>query len=336
MPLISVIIPVYNVAQWLPTCIESLLTQDYTDYEIILVDDGSTDGQSGAICDAYAQQHPQRIQVVHKENGGLGDARNAGIARSSGEYLFFVDSDDFVAPHTLADLAQQIARYHSDVYLFGMVINRDGVPGETLLDDLPKNQVFCLEEQPTLLLVAPTACCRLWKRDLFMQSGIRFPARVWYEDIRTTLKLYTLAKTVVCLDKAYYYYLVRANSIMQSANLARNAEIMDALDDVLSYFAQHGLYERYRNELCYLTVDHVLAVASVRVLRLDPTSELLGQFMAYTLAHFPDFRSNPYYTRMSAKKRLVFRLICRKQYKLAALLFKWQDKLRAAKRGQKP
>ena len=93
----SVVIPVYNVKDYLPKCIDSVLAQDFTDYEVILIDDGSTDGESGAICDRYAAAHPERIRAIHKPNGGVGEARNVGIEAAQGEYLIFIDSDDYIA-----------------------------------------------------------------------------------------------------------------------------------------------------------------------------------------------------------------------------------------------
>ena len=90
----SVVIPVYNVKDYLPKCIDSVLAQDFEDYEVLLVDDGSTDGESGAICDRYAAAHPERIRAIHKPNGGVGEARNVGIEAAQGEYLIFTDSED--------------------------------------------------------------------------------------------------------------------------------------------------------------------------------------------------------------------------------------------------
>ena len=95
----SVVIPVYNVKDYLPKCIDSVLAQDFEDYEVILIDDGSTDGESGAICDRYAAAHPERIRAIHKPNGGVGEARNVGIEAAQGEYLIFIDSDDYIAPN---------------------------------------------------------------------------------------------------------------------------------------------------------------------------------------------------------------------------------------------
>ena len=104
---ISIVVPVYNVKDYLPKCIDSILVQDCSDCEIILVDDGSTDGESGAICDRYAQAHPDLIRAIHKPNGGLGDARNVGQAHATGEYILFLDSDDYIAEDTLEKLKEQ-------------------------------------------------------------------------------------------------------------------------------------------------------------------------------------------------------------------------------------
>lgn len=111
----SVVIPVYNVKDYLPKCIDSVLAQDFDDYELVLVDDGSTDGESGAICDRYAAAHPERIRVIHKPNGGLGDARNVGLEAAAGEYLVFIDSDDYIGAGMLRTLAGAIDRFHCDV-----------------------------------------------------------------------------------------------------------------------------------------------------------------------------------------------------------------------------
>ena len=115
----SVVIPVYNVKDYLPKCIDSVLAQDFEDYEVILIDDGSTDGESGAICDRYAAAHPERIRAIHKPNGGVGEARNVGIEAAQGEYLIFIDSDDYIATGMFRVLADAVARFRSDIIGFG-------------------------------------------------------------------------------------------------------------------------------------------------------------------------------------------------------------------------
>lgn len=126
----SVVIPVYNVKDYLPKCIDSVLAQDFTDYEVILIDDGSTDGESGAICDRYAAAHPERIRAIHKPNGGVGEARNVGIEAAQGEYLIFIDSDDYIAPNMFRVLADAVARFGSDIIGFGAALEANGCRGQ--------------------------------------------------------------------------------------------------------------------------------------------------------------------------------------------------------------
>lgn len=323
----SVVIPVYNVKDYLPKCIDSVLAQDFADCEILLVDDGSTDGESGAICDRYAAAHPEQIRVIHKPNGGLGDARNVGLEAAQGDYLVFIDSDDYIGSGMLTTLAAAIDRFHSDVIDFGFAVDTDGRITKQLVDDLPHDRVFTLSEQPQLLLTQPNAWSRCWKRSLFLDTGIRYPSRVWYEDIRTTTKLFAAAKSICAVADVFYYYVVREGSITRNPNVKRNAEILDAFDDLLGWYRSNGLFEQYYNELSRLTVDHVLLAASVRVLRVDPENELLGQFQDYMQQQFPDYLENPYLQTLSRSHKLILRLLRQHKYRTVRTLFAVKDKL---------
>ena len=130
MPQFSIIIPVYRVEEYLEKCVDSILAQTCQDFELLLIDDGSPDG-SGAICDRYAASHPNQVCALHQPNGGAGAARNRGIELAQGDYLLFVDGDDWLAPNLLEDLSASIAATPADLYLFGALVERDGkVTGE--------------------------------------------------------------------------------------------------------------------------------------------------------------------------------------------------------------
>ena len=152
----SVVIPVYNVKDYLPKCIDSVLAQDFEDYEVILIDDGSTDGESGAICDRYAAAHPERIRAIHKPNGGVGEARNVGIEAAQGEYLIFIDSDDYIAPNMFRVLADAVARFGSDIIGFGAALEANGVVVKELVDPLPADRTFTLADTPELMQTMPS------------------------------------------------------------------------------------------------------------------------------------------------------------------------------------
>ena len=305
----SVVIPVYNVKDYLPKCIDSVLAQDFEDYEVILIDDGSTDGESGAICDRYAAAHPERIRAIHKPNGGVGEARNVGIEAAQGEYLIFIDSDDYIAPDMFRVLADAVARFGSDIIGFGAALEANGVVVKELVDPLPTDRTFTLADTPELM------------------QTMRYPARIWYEDLCTSVKLLALAKSAAFVPDILYYYVDRTNSITRNTNTARNAELFTAFDNLLDWYRENGLFERYYNELSRLAVDHVLLAASVRVLRVDPESELLDRFQDYVQAQFPDYLDNPLLAQLSRSHKLILRLLRQRKYRTVRALFAAKDKL---------
>lgn len=318
---ISIIIPVYNVKQWLPRSVEAVLANETANCELILVDDGSTDG-SAALCDEYAAAHPTLIRVLHQKNAGPGAARNAGIAVAAGDWFLFVDSDDRLAPNALTRLRAVIAAEAADVISFQFY--KESVSGqswEAWSGPLQVQTHFTLAEQPSFLLTQPSCWLRLWKRSVFVDNALRFPNVVWYEDVRTVVKLLAKATRIVNLPDHLYYYLDRPGSIMNSSQLPRNREIVPAFADILDWFEQENLTERYHDELCALTVQHVLLAASVRVARIDPRSDILDEFARFTAERFPDWRSNPYNRTLPRLKRLALWLVAHRKFRLLRTLF---------------
>lgn len=317
----SVIVPVYNVESYLEKCVASVLAQSCKDFELLLIDDGSTDG-SGALCDRLAEKDG-RIRVIHQENRGLGGARNTGIRAAKGDWLLFVDSDDWIEPWTLAVALESAEEHGADLVVFGFrSVDEKGNTLATFVEDLPRDRGFSLIERRDMLLIAPSAVNKLYRRTLFTETGIQYPPRVWYEDIRTTPKLMLAAERIAFSDFVGYNYLHREGSIMNSARLERNREILDAFDDLLGYFAEKGLLEDYRDELGYLALFHGFLTPSVRVIRAQGKHPLLDSFAAYLKEHFPEYRSNPYLARLNGGQKLALWLLERKQYWAVRLLFK--------------
>lgn len=322
----SVVIPVYNVKDYLEKCVDSVLAQEDKDFEILLIDDGSTDGVCPAICDRYAAEYPEIIRVIHQVNGGLGAARNTGIEAAKGEYLVFVDSDDHLLPGLLKDVSETLARRACDIVDFGFqVVREDGTITETHAGELPSDQLLTLKEYPQMLLVLPSAWRRVYRRALFVDTGIRYPSRVWYEDIRTTLKLFAAAESVVSIPKPYYAYLVRDGSITRNNNVQRNAEILEAFDDLRTWFTQQGLWETYYDQFTRLAVDHILLAASVRVIRIDPQSALIQTFRDYMDAQFPSWQNCPLLGSLPKQHKLILKLLDGKHYRTIRGLFAIKD-----------
>lgn len=320
--LLSIIIPVYNTKDYLRKCVGSVLACDCSDCEILLIDDGSTDGASGALCDRLAEETPEIVRVIHQQNQGLGGARNTGIGEARGEYLFFIDSDDAIVPGALELLKKEIARTHADIISFDLLADHgSGTRQPVGANAFAAEQPFTLAERPEYMLSLPSACSRIWKKSLFVQSGIRFPERVWYEDIRTTVKLYALAEGIVSLKDGLYVYFSRGGSIMRSANVDRNREIIDAFEDLLGWYREKGLLEQYRPFLCRLCLEHLYLSASVRVLRCQHRHPLLQELADYMQQAFPDYRETDL-SYLPGARRLVYRLLEKRRYALIALLFK--------------
>lgn len=234
--LFSVIVPVYNVAEWLVECIESILKQTYSDYELILVDDGSTD-ESGKLCDEYAGKY-SRIRVIHKKNGGLSEARNFGEEVAKGEYLLFVDSDDYIAEWALKKAAENIEKYHPeiivpegsfDVYDGGIVTNAPFK--REIYDNKSGEEALLLSTK-----IGPNwgAWGKFFKRQFWQEKGYKFAVGCLAEDFQLIDRVILEAEKL-CGMETFYYYRIRQNSLATSYNPKR-------IDDRWKHFADWSYY----------------------------------------------------------------------------------------------
>lgn len=318
----SVVIPVYNAADYLEETVGSVQRQTYQDFEIFLVDDGSTDGRSGGLCNRLSEEMPEKIYVLHKENGGAGDARNAALSQVSGDYIIFLDSDDTLEPEAFSRLSEEIQRTQGDIYYFGMRMTDGTKTIAVFQEDFPSDRSLSVADTPRLLLINPSACIAAWKRTLFLEHEIRFRARGWGEDLCMTRKMLTKASSVRFVPDILYNYLQHQGSVTRRENLSSNGEILEALEDVLVWFQQQGIFATFQAELCKLCVDNVLYDASVRILQQVPSHGLLQRFYAFTTQWFPDYRENPYVRDYPKKKKLILWLLGKKQYRAVHLLFR--------------
>ncbi len=239
---VSIIVPIYKVEAFLPRCIESLMGQTYQNIEIILVDDGSPDG-CGAICDAYAARD-ERIKVVHKENGGLSDARNAGMEAAAGEFYMFIDSDDYVAENMVEAVLVRQAETDADMVVFNHDCVDEGgtVTGElSRVPDIrdamtPAEGVRRLYNTDTWYFVM--AWNKLYRRCLF--DEIRFPKGKLHEDEFTTYKLMFACKKIAYTPAVLYHYTIRAGSIMNTSYSGRNLDKIEAYLERTTFFKERG------------------------------------------------------------------------------------------------
>lgn len=326
MPRFSLIVPVYKVEEYLPKCVESIRAQSCQDYELLLVDDGSPD-RCPALCDAYAAQDPAHIRVIHQPNAGPGAARNRGIDEAEGDYIVFVDSDDYLSPETLEELRRAIGQTGADLYHFGAFVERNGRVIGQVREQVPVDHVTDLRQAPRYFFGTMAPWGKAYRRALFSDKSLRYPPQVRYEDIRLSVKLLARCERIVSLKGTYYHYLQREDSAMRNRNADRNAELLTAFDDILAWYRENGLFDEFRDELCALAVEHILLSATVRVLLIDPHHRLIGEFRSYVEREFPDYASNRYVAELPRARALAFRLLQKRRYRTVRLLFGLKERL---------
>ncbi|WMJ89809.1 glycosyltransferase [Anaerocolumna sp. MB42-C2] len=226
---ISVIIPVYMVENYIDECINSVINQTYTNLEIILIDDGSKD-RCGEICDEYAIKD-SRIKVIHQSNGGLSKARNAGIDIATGDYIGFVDSDDYIEEDMFEFLLQLAISNNADISICG-TYNKD-----LHLSSTYKEYCYTPKEAIKTMLAEKkfntSAWDKLYKRELFTE--IRYPEGKIYEDLATTYKLFHKASKIIYNSKPKYYYRMNSESIMNRSFNLRNMDLLDASIELIEF-----------------------------------------------------------------------------------------------------
>ncbi len=326
MQKLSLIIPIYGVEKYLPTCLDSVYSQITDECRVILVDDESPDN-CPAICDEYKAKYPEVTTVVHQKNKGLGGARNTGMEYADSEYLFFIDSDDYLPEGTIPYLLSAIDRFGADVFVFPFrLVDEAGNDLGSFSDGFETMKPVSVAENKRILTGIPSAWNKVCRTELYKSLGITFPEKVWYEDIRTTPKLLAKAESVVYLDREMYNYLQREGSIMSSAKVERNVEIIEALEDLITWFKKEGIYETFSQELDYLVIDHVLVAACVRVIRSAGTKHpLVSKFYDFTKENAPSFVSgkNSYVQNgMPSQRKLIYKLLRKKMYFAVSLIFK--------------
>lgn len=237
MPEISVVIPVYRVEPYLDRCVKSVVGQTFSDLEIILVDDGSPD-HCPEICDAWAEKD-RRIKVIHKANGGLSDARNAGISAASGKYISFVDSDDWIAPEMLRKLYDALHRDNSDIAACTVqMVWEDGTPSKLLT--VQTNRVLDnLEAQKALLresLLKQPVWCKLYRRETI--DGILFEVGKQHEDVYWSYQAVGRARRVTLTDYIGYFYFQRGGSIMGAGYSLKRLDAIEAYERRYVFLAE--------------------------------------------------------------------------------------------------
>lgn len=293
---VSVIVPVYNTKKYLNRCLDSLVNQTLQELEILLVNDGSTDGSDEILRD-YEARYPDRVRVLDKENGGQATARNLGIRESHGQYIGFVDSDDYVDTEMFATMVQVALENDCDMVECHYHYIEESENGDKEL--ATRGNIRQYKDQKDMFINPMTAPWnKLIKREILLQEGMQFPEGLIYEDTAFCIKLIPYIEKEIYVDRKFVSYILRGTSTMNANKSRKVADIFDVLDDILLFYKKNQFWDTYQRELEYFCVKILLCSSLSRIGRIPDKvleSELLDKTFAYIGENFPKYKENPYF-----------------------------------------
>ena len=310
MPKVSVIVPIYNVEKYLEKCINSLLSQTLEDIQIILVNDGSKDN-SGNIAKEYEKNNNDRVIYVEKENGGLSDARNYGLKYATGDFIAFLDSDDYIEKNAYEEMYNKAIEENADYVECDFLWE---FPNKIRVD----KQYPYKNKKEMLSFVRVVAWNKLIKRQLIIDNNLEFPKGLRYEDIEFTYKLIPFVNKFAYVDKPFIHYVQREGSIANVQN-ERTAEIFTVLDNVIEFYKKNNIYEEYRNELEYNYARYLLCSSLKRMCKIkDKTirEKLLTESWERLNSNFPNWKENVILKTVNIGKNKYMRTVNKSTYKI--------------------
>lgn len=310
MPKVSVIVPIYNVEKYLEKCINSLLSQTLEDIQIILVNDGSKDN-SGNIAREYEKNNKNRIIYVEKENGGLSDARNYGLKYATGDFIAFLDSDDYIEKNAYEEMYNKAIEENADYVECDFLWE---FPNKIRVD----KQYPYKNKKEMLSFVRVVAWNKLIKRQLIIDNNLEFSKGLRYEDVEFTYKLIPFINKFAYVDKPFIHYVQREGSIANVQN-ERTAEIFTVLDNVIEFYKKNNIYEEYRNELEYNYARYLLCSSLKRMCKIkDKTirEKLLTESWERLNLNFPNWKENVILKTVNIGKNKYMRTVNKSTYKI--------------------
>lgn len=288
---LSVIIPCYNVEKYVSKCIDSVLDNKVKDIEIILVNDGSKDNTLKIIKE-YEKAHKE-IKVIDKKNGGLSDARNAGLRKAKGKYVTFLDSDDYVDSKMYVDMIAKAEENDYDLVCCGikwLYPDHEYLQGTGLDNDL-KNKA---EVKKKLYRIYPGACNKIYKRNTI--GELEFKKGVWYEDVEFMYRYLANVNSIGLVPNYYYYYIQRDGSITYTYN-EKLYDLIDNLNSIVKYYEDNKLMEEYKEEIEYNYVRYLFATFIKRLAKMK-NKKKFDEGVKFVIKcvkeKFPNYKKNKY------------------------------------------
>ena len=317
MPKVSVIVPFYNVEKYIEKCLESLVNQTLEEIEIILVNDGSQDN-SYKIAKQFKDSYPNKIRYLEKTNGGLGDARNFGINYATGEYIAFLDSDDYVEATMYEEMYQKAKQEDADMvecdFWWEYLNKKREDIGTTYLD-----------QKAMLYKARVVAWNKLIKTEIYKKHpNARFSVGLRYEDVEGFYKILPYINKTASVRKCFIHYIQRQGSISNTQN-RRNEEIFEVLDNVINYYKQNGFYDKFRQELEYIYARYLLCSSFLRIVKIKDKNikkELLNKTWNNLNIKFPNWKQNKILNENKNIKNLYIKSVNKTTFNIYSKILK--------------
>ena len=325
MPKVSVIVPVYNVEKYLEKCLNSLVNQTINDIEIIVVNDESPDN-SQRIIDDFETRYPDKVKKIVKKNGGQGSARNEGLKVATGEYIGYVDSDDYVSNDMFEKMYNAAKKDDSDIVIAGFYVVSES--GNVLNQEVFKceKNVTTIEETKEVLFDKTAIWNKIYRASLLKNSNVEFVSKKWYEDFDFTINTLILAKRFSIIEEPLYYYLLRQNSTMNNSNVEKNLDILDAMDRIICFYKKNNIYHKYLEEMEFMAIKYIYIPTICRIIRANADRKIkrdtIRAILEYLNRNFPEFKKNKYIKKMPYSRKVIMKLLNIKLYGIIWLSFK--------------
>ena len=312
-PLISVIVPVYNVSDYISKCLDSLINQTLKDIEIIIVNDGSPD-DSEVIIKKYMKKD-KRIRCFKKTNGGQGSARNYGIEKAKGIYITFVDSDDYISRDMLKKLYNSAIKEKSDI----AICNMKEINGKQ--ENIIKLENFSTDLKKNCIISIPTPCAKIIRKEIITNNNLFFPQLRAYEDLAIVPLYYLFARRISYVNEELYYYVIHKGSTMNQIKYnSKLEEIFPAMNNLYSELKKYSFNITYRDEIEYIYIVHLLHAASLRVIDFKEGQDFIKKIIVIFKSKFPNWFNNKYYKKRDIKFKIMCTLLFNNKLKLIKIL----------------
>lgn len=300
MPKVSIIVPVYNVERFLAKCLDSLVNQTLDDFEVIVVNDGSPDN-SQAVIDTYVKNYPDKIKAFTKKNGGLSDARNFGMQKATGDFIGFVDSDDFVDVTMFEKLYNRAVSTESDVVICAhdaLILNKNGTIKERIYHKVENSYAFgkSIYESPDILAFAKSyAWNKLYKREVI--EGYQFPVGQYYEDSAVVYNILSSAKKVEFINEPLYFYILGREGAITDTVDERLFDVFKSCESIIAHYKKIGKFEELKTQIESLCLMHIHARFSTfrKKGNLKLKLNYVDRAFDFVEKNFPEWRNNKYY-----------------------------------------